>query len=1455
MNNIIIKLKRITAIILVLVVFASVFPNTIPTEAGTGTTSVILSNMGALGNVTIGSKSKSTSEKWWKMNLDGTTAFCMNLGYACHTGDNYSLNKSVTYSSDSSDRSEQLFAHIAYFWDVTSKGNQSKRRWQMTQSLVWAVQEGQTSKSKIIEIIQDVIDSGYSTTKSASEWYEEVLMAQDCTAEINIWTYTGSGSSRQQLIMFSAEKTEEPEYYSISDSVNYRQRLYIFKNDEKGDGIEGVTFTVEAKNIDEMYSYSISDDSGSSGNETDVENFDATVTTNSKGRLSIRFTYKLISESYYYIDDFDLADMSNSEKSSMKEKLDDMGYKYASDLSYDSAVELVEEDLKNQFDEINNKYIITEVSSASDDYYIDDEIATGITMKLDSSYSWLQNDDGSWDDKLWKEAGNSYLDWEYNYNLTEVNKWKKVKLNVYKLDEDSKGNIPQGDATLEGAVFGLYSDSSCDDDSLLYTYETEYDYDGEENYGFTTDYLRCGTTYYIKEISAPEGYQINDEVIKIKLDGSDYDKVKNVALETDNKNAYDTVIRGYLQILKVSTDGTEQIINPEKGAEFEVINNSTYSVYVDDIEYEAGEVVETIETDELGYAKTTALPYGTYTIHQISGAEETAYVDDFNMTISEDRKTYTVYLNNIPFKAYLKVIKIDGNTEQTVLKSGTTYQIYKYDEDTDTETLVTQSYSDGNSITNTSSWTTDESGIIMTYNPLDAGTYRIYEVEAAQGYAKSSSYVEIEITSSLYETYTDDATMTTYYYAEAEYVNYETYGKLGLLKTGEILTGFEALSDTVFTYEETNLSNATFEVYAAEDIYTQDNQGTTWFNEGDLVATITTGNGVTFTSECGGITGYEIDEETGLITMTLPLGTYTVKETIAPYGYVIDENTYTVQFTWDNYEDEYVIDSYSEKATDDDGILSISNTLAKGKVSIIKTDADTNKAIEGAIFGLYTANNIYAADGTLLAEADTLLDIVTTDENGYAVSDIELPLMSEGYTYVEETDDEDTDTADDSNTADSTDDTTDSSDDSNLTVSSDDSNSTNNTDDTDDAETDVNAGLNSGDYYFKEIFVSDSYYINEEAQYLHLEYADQVTEVIYGNAELIDKQTEIVIEKMALDTEDYLDGATLAIMDSDGNTIATWTTGDADSISISDDVEEMGYRNLSVTMDENGSVTIDGLLHDSTEYTLVETNPADGYVTAGDIKFMITALSDGSQVMSYDSDTETYVETGEYTVTMYDDITKVQISKVDITDEKELPGAGLTIYDEDGNEVETWTSTDEAHYIEMLPIGTYTLHEEITPDGYVTANDITFEVMDTAEIQTVTMVDDITKVEISKVDIGGEELSGAELTLYDEDGNVIDEWTSTDEAHYIEMLPVGTYTLHEVTAPTGYQVASDIVFTVEDTGEIQHVTMVDETEVATPKTGFIRTTIWYLLLTVTILTGMVFTAGIYLCKSRRKRRR
>ena len=310
------------------------------------------------------------------------------------------------------------------------------------------------------------------------------------------------------------------------------------------------------------------------------------------------------------------------------------------------------------------------------------------------------------------------------------------------------------------------------------------------------------------------------------------------------------------------------------------------------------------------------------------------------------------------------------------------------------------------------------------------------------------------------------------------------------------------------------------------------------------------------------------------------------------------------------------------------------------------------------------------------------------------------------------------------------------------------------------------ADLPHGLYYVKEIEHKPGYLPNEEIYHLDASYTDSSIEVIELSCEIENQPTITEFTKTDLIGGQEVEGAKLQIL-KDGEVVEEWVSG---------------KEPHTVYALEPG------------EYVLHEEQaPTEkGYVRAEDVAFVVE-------------------ETGEVQKEeMQDDQTKVSISKTDITTGEEIEGAKLQILDEEGNVVEEWISGEE-HLIEYLPTGTYTLHEEQAPTekGYVRAEDVTFVVEETGEIQEVEMQDDHTKVSISKTDItDGEEIQGAKLQIIDEEGNVVEEWT-TGEEHLIEYLPTGTYTLHEEAAIDGYVVAEDVEFTVLETGEIQKVEMKD----------------------------------------------
>ena len=357
--------------------------------------------------------------------------------------------------------------------------------------------------------------------------------------------------------------------------------------------------------------------------------------------------------------------------------------------------------------------------------------------------------------------------------------------------------------------------------------------------------------------------------------------------------------------------------------------------------------------------------------------------------------------------------------------------------------------------------------------------------------------------------------------------------------------------------------------------------------------------------------------------------------------------------------------------------------------------------------------------------------------------------------------------------------------------------------------------------------------VDNEAREIDLTYRDQDTaEVTYSADWQNNRQkAEVEVVKKEKDSDRVLEGAVFALCAKDDITGA-----DGKVILKADTVIE------ELATDKEGKLTFTADLPIGFAYYIKETSPASGFATTDETQ-EFTFEYEGAEK-----------EKVSYAFTFEDEPTVIEITKTSLTDGKELEGAKLQVTDESGKIVDSWTSGKEAHIIKELVVGQkYTLTETKPADGFVTAESITFTVEDTAEAQKIEMKDDVTKVEISKTDISGKELPGAKLTILDKDGKTVESWTSEEKPHYIEMLPIGEYTLREESAPDGYLVAEDVKFTVEDTGEIQKVVMKDEvkpeetptpetpsTQVTdTPKTGDDTHMLIWILLAIAGMAGSV----------------
>ena len=527
-------------------------------------------------------------------------------------------------------------------------------------------------------------------------------------------------------------------------------------------------------------------------------------------------------------------------------------------------------------------------------------------------------------------------------NVSFDNILKKFRVTVNKSDIE-KGHA-QGDASLAGAVYGLYKG-----ETLMASYTTD------SNASFTTDYFICDTDWTIREISSSEGYLVNSKVYPVGADSKLYTVEYN---ETSNA-VTEQVIKGNIAIIKHTDDGSTQIETPEKGAEFQIYLKSAGSfVNADNDER------DTIVCDEDGFAISKLLPYGVYTVHQTKGWDGREKIKDFDVFINSDGKTYKFLINNANFESYLKVVKLDKETGKQIAYEGAAFEIY----DSDGHRVNMQfTYPQ---VTTIHTFYTNSEGYLITPEKLPYGDYTLVEIQAPYGYVLDSTPIPFTITQ---ENSSTDTGVTV---VKVKARDVAQKGTISITKTGEIFSSVD-VTDDVYTpqYSIGNLKDAVFEIYAAEDITTLD--GTVRYYQGEKVDEITTGeNGIAKSKQ-------------------LYLGKYTVIEKTAPNGYVNSNEQYDVELT-------YAGQNVSVTNTD----LSVYNERQRVTVSLKKVleeneifNLGNNDEITSITFCLYAGETITASDKTYIP-ADALITSASCDKDGNITFDCDLPI---GYRfYVKE---------------------------------------------------------------------------------------------------------------------------------------------------------------------------------------------------------------------------------------------------------------------------------------------------------------------------------------------------------------------------------------------------------------------------------------------------------------------
>ena len=522
---------------------------------------------------------------------------------------------------------------------------------------------------------------------------------------------------------------------------------------------------------------------------------------------------------------------------------------------------------------------------------------------------------------------------------------KKWNLTVTKTDAETKS--AQGDATLAGAVYGIYNNGKMVDK-----------YTTDKNGSFTTSYYVCGDNWTLKETGPSEGYLLDETEYHIGVEAKKY-TIENNSI---SMSVTEDILKGKISIIKHTDDGSTKIETPEKGAEFQVYLKSSGS-YTKAKESERDNLI----CDEYGFAETKDLPYGTYTVHQTKGWNGTEFIADFDVFISENNKTYKYLINNASLESYVKIVKVDSETGKQIPYAGAGFQLYNPD-----GKLVTMQYTYP-TVTEIDTFYTNSEGYLITPETLPYGKgYSVVEVQAPYGYVLDSTPIYFDITA---ENTTEENGVTI---VKTEKKNTPQKGTITVEKTGEIFSNVTSSGEKEIVYQPeyslNGLSGAVFEIYADEDITTPD--GTVRVKEDTLVDTVITGtNGKATSNE-------------------FYLGKYRVVEKTAPYGFVLNKTVNHIELTYSG-QNEKVTNTLTSFTNDRQKVvIDLTKILEQDE----KFNIGNNNEIFNVSFGLYADEDLKASNGTVIPK-DGLIEIITCDEKGKATFTTDLPI---GSYYVKE---------------------------------------------------------------------------------------------------------------------------------------------------------------------------------------------------------------------------------------------------------------------------------------------------------------------------------------------------------------------------------------------------------------------------------------------------------------------
>ena len=1014
------KFTRITALLLVVaVIFGTMF--TLPVSAASGDKVTITFDFcyDSTGNIikfqqttvndgyTVG----TPSEELCKIFADGKEAYCIEPGHTLYSGNTLTESASTVWKNLGSAKQKAINLALLYGKPGSGKNlsGTEDQKWVATQLIVWEFVSGcrntadghKCTNTKFIDGIcagganpgvksvynaiskslanYSTVPSFASAIASKAETYEMkytdgkyTLTLTDSNSILSDFSFkTTSGIS----VSKSGNKLTLTSTSPVNDAVTFNSAksmpdvgktvLVPYGDVTLQDVISGVE-----NDADPIRAYfKVKTSSGNlklvktseDGNVANIEftvkgeNYSKTAKTNSKGEFELT---DLVPGSYT------VTEITDSKYETQKSQTVKVESGKTATVTFENvlkkgSLEVVKTSEDNFNEGVKFHLYGTPLSGSSVDLYATtnaDGMAKfeNVLVSGDTPYTLEEVDTA--DRYVVPKAQTATIEWNKVTQRSFENVLKKWNLTVAKTDAETKS--AQGDATLAGAVYGIYNDGK-----LIDKYTTD------KNGSFTTSNYVCGDKWTLKEIEPSEGYLLDETEYHIGAEAKKYTLENNSV----SIGVTEDILKGKIAIIKHTDDGSTKIETPEKGAEFQVYLKSSGS-YAKAKESERDNLI----CDEYGFAETKDLPYGTYTVHQTKGWNGTEFIADFDVFISENNKTYKYLINNANLESYVKIVKVDSETGKQIPYAGAGFQIYDPDGN-----KVTMKYTYPN-VTEIETFYTNSEGYLITPETLSYGKgYSVVEVQAPYGYTLDSTPVSFDITA---ENTSEENGVTI---VKTEKKNTPQKGTITVEKTGEIFSNVTAVGGgytdedgndvalpTIYQpeYSVSGLSGAVFEIYADENITTPD--GTVRYTKDTLVDAITTGEKGTATSK------------------QLYLGKYRVVETVAPYGTVINPEPHTVELTYSGQNEKVTNTSTSFTNDRQKAEMNLTKILEQDE----KFNIGNNGEIRNVSFGLYADEDLKAANGTVIPK-DGLLEIITCDEKGKATFTTDLPI---GSYYVKE---------------------------------------------------------------------------------------------------------------------------------------------------------------------------------------------------------------------------------------------------------------------------------------------------------------------------------------------------------------------------------------------------------------------------------------------------------------------